>query len=106
MFRHWSIAGANLGGGVTRVTSHPPARQPISCYYYACDFNYFDVVLCHSSSQILATPLHQEVTFSYYTDLTIAIDRYEQSKARVPNVTPPPLKNHRSANESQQWSAI
>ena len=23
--------------GVTRVSSHPLARQPISCYYYACD---------------------------------------------------------------------
>ena len=45
--------------GVTKVTSHPPlARQPISCYYYACDLSYFDVVLCPSSSQILATPLH------------------------------------------------
>jgi len=28
----------------------PLARQPISCYYYACDLN-----LCTSSSQILAT---------------------------------------------------
>ena len=56
--------------GVTRVTNHPLARQPISYYYYACDLSYFDVVLCPSSSQILATPLHQEVTFSYYTDLT------------------------------------
>ena len=51
-------AGADLGR-VTRVTSHPPlARQPISRYYYACDLSYFDVVLCPSSSQILATPLH------------------------------------------------
>ena len=43
----------NRGGsrrGVTRVTSHPPARQPISCYYYACDLSYFDVVFCPSSS--------------------------------------------------------
>jgi len=33
--------GADLGG-VTRVTSHPPpmARQPISCYYYACDLTH------------------------------------------------------------------
>jgi len=39
--------------GVTRVTSHLPlTRQPISCYYYACDLSYFDVVLCHSSSRI------------------------------------------------------
>jgi len=29
-------SGADLGG-MTRVTSHPPARQPISCYYCACD---------------------------------------------------------------------
>jgi len=35
--------GADLEG-VTKVTSHPPlARQPISCYYYACDVSYFDV---------------------------------------------------------------
>ena len=36
--------------GVIRVT-----RQPISCYYYACDLSYFDVVLWPSSSQIMAT---------------------------------------------------
>jgi len=30
------LLGADLGGGVTRVTSHTPlARQLISCYYYA-----------------------------------------------------------------------
>ena len=58
------------------MTSHPPLeRQPISCYYYACDLGCFDVVLCPSASQILPTPLHQEVTFSCYT-------------ARVPKVTP------------------
>jgi len=36
--RSWLSAGADLGGGVTRVTSRPPpplARQPILCYYYA-----------------------------------------------------------------------
>jgi len=32
----------------------PLARQPISCYYYVCDLSYFDVVLCPSSSLILA----------------------------------------------------
>ena len=40
-------------GGSRGVTSHPPpplARQPISCYYYAYDLSYFDVVLCPSSS--------------------------------------------------------
>ena len=44
---------------MTRVTSHPPplARQPISCYYCACDLSYFDVVLCLSSSQISPDPL-------------------------------------------------
>jgi len=42
--------------GVTRVTIQPPplTRQPITCYYYACDLSYFDVVLCPSTSQILA----------------------------------------------------
>jgi len=64
--------------GVTRVTSHPPlTRQPVSCYYYACDLSYFDVVLCPSSSQIPQCLL--------------------SSLARVPKVTPP-LKNPRSAN--------
>ena len=52
------------------MTSHPPPSGAAAYlyYYYACDFSYFDVVLSHSSSQILATPLHREVTFSYYTD--------------------------------------
>jgi len=48
------------GGLVTLVT--PLARQPISCYYYACDLSYFDVVLCPSSSQILAT--NAQISFS------------------------------------------
>ena len=39
----------------------PLVRQPISCYCYACNLSYLDVVLCPSLSQILATPLHQEV---------------------------------------------
>ena len=34
------ISGADLGW---------LAWQPISCYYYACDLSYFDVVLCPSS---------------------------------------------------------
>ena len=75
---------------MTRVTSHPPlARQPISCYYYACDLSYFDVVLCPSSSQILATPLHQEVTFSYQP-------RPPQCSLEFPKS--PPQKNPGSAN--------
>ena len=100
---------------MTRVTSHPLARQPISCYYYACDWSYFDVVLC-STSSLLATPLHQEVTFSYYTDLTIRTVKSDCSlissfhspvspdplnarsllSLRFPKS--PPLKNPRSAN--------
>jgi len=38
-------------------TSHPPplARQPISCYYYACDLSYFDVVLCQIPQCSLAS---------------------------------------------------
>ena len=50
-----SISTGPHGGsreGVTRVTSNPLARQPISCFYYACALSYFDVVLCPSSSQI------------------------------------------------------
>jgi len=45
-----TTAGADLEG-VTRVTSHPLPRQPISCHYNGCDLSYFDVVLCPSSSQ-------------------------------------------------------
>jgi len=57
-FKQEVPAGADLGG-VTKVTSHPPgAAVYISCYYYACELSYSDVVLCPSSSQILATPLH------------------------------------------------
>jgi len=63
--------------GVTRVTSHPLAWQPISCYYYACELSYFDVVLCPSSSQIPQCSL--------------------ASLARVAKVTP--SKNPRSANK-------
>ena len=44
------------------MTSHNLARQPISCYYYACDLSYFDVVLCSFSSQILAT--NDQISFS------------------------------------------
>jgi len=47
----YMLSGADLG-----------ARQPISCYYYACDLCYFDVVLCHSSRQILAT--NAQISFS------------------------------------------
>ena len=49
--------------------------------------------MCPSSSQILATPLHQEVTFS--------LDPPQcplASLARVPKVTPPPLRNPRSTS--------
>ena len=71
----WESPTSGADPGVTRVTSHTHlAWQPILCFH-ACDLSYFDVVLCPSSGQILATPLHQEVTVSYYTDLTIANDR-------------------------------
>jgi len=52
--RHSPAGFPSRGGsrGVTRVTSHPPGAAAISCYYYACDLSYFDVVLCPSSSQI------------------------------------------------------
>jgi len=39
-----------LGWLVTPPLVTPLARQPISCYYYACDLSYFNVVLCPSSS--------------------------------------------------------
>ena len=29
--------------------------RPISCYYYACDLSYFDVVLTHLNAQISST---------------------------------------------------
>jgi len=60
-------------GGFMGVTSHPLARH--NNHIIGRVTSYFDVVLCPSSSQILATPLHQEVTFSYYTDLTIAMSK-------------------------------
>jgi len=37
---------------------HGVYLSPILCYVlYVCDLSYFDVVLCPSSIQILATPL-------------------------------------------------
>ena len=67
--------GADLGAGVTRVTMVTPlARQPISCYYYACDLSYFD-------SPVSPDPVNA---------------RSIASLARVPKVTP--SKNLRSAN--------
>ena len=81
------------GGLVTLVT--PLARQPISCYYYACDLSYFDVVLCPSSSQILAT--NAQISFSRKPrppQCSLA------SIARVPKVTP--SKNLRSYNASSR----
>ena len=74
-----TAARADLG--VSTVTSPPPlARQPISCYYYACDLSYFDVVLCPSSSQISPDPLN-----------ALSLRSLGFSKS-------PPLKNPRSAN--------
>ena len=63
-----------IRGGSMGVTSHPwrGSLFHVNIMRVTC---YFDVVLCPFSSQILATPLHQEVTFSYYTDLTTANDR-------------------------------
>ena len=76
--RIWSapktIPGTDLWG-VNRVTSHPPLARHNNHVIIRRVTSYFDVVLCPSSSQILATPLHQEVTFSYYTDLTIAMSK-------------------------------
>ena len=77
----------------------PLAWQPISCYYYACDLSYFDVVLCPSSTQILATSA--QISFS--------------RKPRLPRCslaslvwlpTSPPLKNPRSANDYERLNGI
>jgi len=60
----------------------PLARQLISCYYYACNLSYFDVVLCPSSSQFLAT--NAQISFSRKPrppQCSLA------SLARVPKVT-------------------
>ena len=73
-------SGADLRGWLGwLVTPSPPARQPISYYYYVCDLSYFDVVLWPSSSQILA------ISFSRKhrpPQCSLA------SLARVPKVTP------------------
>jgi len=76
--------------------------------------SYFDVVLCPALSQILATPMHQEVTFSYYTDLTIAKfhspvspDPLNARSLRSGSLSHPLLKNPRSANvrfETLVWA--
>ena len=59
---HLFFAGADLGGWL--VT--PLARQPISCYYYACD----KLFRCRFVPLLEPNPgdaTAQEVTFSYYT---------------------------------------
>jgi len=78
---------ADLGGWLGWQVTPPPARQPVSCYYYVCDLSYFDVVLCPSSNEIMA------ISFSRKPrppQCSIA------SLGRVPKVTP--SKNPRSAN--------
>ena len=60
----------------------------VTCYYYACDLSYFDVVLCPSLSQILAT--NAQISFSCKPRPTQCL------LAQVPKVTP--SKNPRSAN--------
>jgi len=78
----------NLEVGIPPIHHWTPlARQPISCYYYACDLSCFDVVLCPFSSRILAT------------NAQISLSR----KPRPPQCSlgfpkSPPLKNSRSAN--------
>jgi len=61
----------------------------VTCYYYACDLSYFDVVLCPSLSQILAT--NAQISFSCKPRPTQCL------LAQVPKVTP--SKNPRSAND-------
>ena len=60
----------------------------IICYYYACDLSYFDVVLCPSSSQILAISFTRKPRPPQWLLASLA---------RVPKVTP--SKNRRFANE-------
>jgi len=94
--------GSYLGGWLGWLVTPPLARQPISCYYYACDLSYFDVVLCPSSSQIMATPLHQ-ISFSRNprtSQCSLA------SLAPVSTVTPsknpidPPMRHAQEVNEA------
>jgi len=52
----WKMpAGADLGSDQLGWLVSPwrGSLQCISCYYYACDLSYFDVVVCPSSSQTL-----------------------------------------------------
>ena len=58
----------------------PLARQPMSCYYYVCDLSYFDVVLCPSSSQILATPLALVIVIYAFAKST---SEKKQTKSRA-----------------------
>ena len=52
-------AGADLGGGVTSHHSHPtPGAAAYFMLLLCVRLKLFDVVLCPSLSQILATPLH------------------------------------------------
>jgi len=98
---------------VTSVTSHPPWRGSLFHVVIIMPMtSYFDVVLCPSSSQILATPLHQEVTFSYYTDLNIAkfhspvspdpLNARSHRSLGFPKSSP--LKNPRSVNGHEVYS--
>ena len=70
-------------GGSRRVTSHPLARQPISCYYYACDLSYFDVV----NSQTLK--FHSPVSPDPLNACLLRSLGFPEA---------PPVKNSRSAN--------
>ena len=81
---YYDFAGADLGG-MTMVTSHPHplARQPISTsvLLLCVLLNYFDVILCPSSSQISPDP-----------SMLACFARWGSQS--------PPLKNPRSANAS------
>ena len=54
------LQGRGGSRGVTRVTSHPPppARQPVSCYYYARDLSYFDITNAQLSYSRKPRPAH------------------------------------------------
>jgi len=80
----------------TTVPRHQLQWQPISCYYYACDLSYFDVVLCPSSSQILAT--NAEISFSRKPR-----PPPQCSLASLGFPKSPLLKNPRSANALDQF---
>ena len=65
----------DISGHFGHFCSHPPGAAAYFMLLLCVWLKLFWCRFVPPSSQILATPLHQEVTFSYYADLTIASDR-------------------------------